>query len=130
MINNPLGMSIDVDALRPTLAAGTGGLSGPAILPLAVRCVWQVHAAIPGVPIVGVGGVTSGHDALQLILAGACVVGVGTALFHDPYACLRIERELEELLQAKGFHRLADAVGLAHRPTARHLLVDSEESSL
>ncbi|GAA2384182.1 dihydroorotate dehydrogenase [Nonomuraea africana] len=130
MINNPLGMSIDVDALRPTLAAGTGGLSGPAILPLAVRCVWQVHAALPGVPIVGVGGVMSGHDALQLILAGACVVGVGTALFHDPYACLRIERELEELLQARGFHRLADAVGLAHRPTSRHLLVDSEESSL
>ncbi|MFE3447968.1 dihydroorotate dehydrogenase [Nonomuraea sp. NPDC059194] len=132
MINNPLGMSIDIDALKPSLAAGTGGLSGPAILPLAVRCVWQVHAAIPGVPIVGVGGVMSGHDALQLVLAGACAVGVGTALFHDPYACLRIERELEELLQARGFQRLADAVGLAHRPpgsAARHLLVDSEESS-
>ncbi|MFI6319257.1 dihydroorotate dehydrogenase [Nonomuraea sp. NPDC050556] len=129
MINNPLGMAIDTATLRPSLAAVTGGLSGPAVLPVAVRCVWQVHAALPGVPIVGVGGVMSGRDAFQLILAGACAVGVGTALFHDPYACLRIERELEELLQARGFHRLADAIGLAHRPPGsapRHL----EESSL
>ncbi|MFI7446982.1 dihydroorotate dehydrogenase [Nonomuraea sp. NPDC049714] len=132
MINNPLGMAIDTEALRPSLAAVTGGLSGPAILPLAVRCVWQVHAALPGVPLIGVGGVMSGQDAFQLILAGACAVGVGTALFHDPYACLRIERELEDLLQARGFHRLADAVGLAHRPPGsapRHLLVDTEEST-
>lgn len=129
MINNPLGMAIDTATLRPSLAAVTGGLSGPAVLPVAVRCVWQVHAALPGVPIVGVGGIMSGRDAFQLILAGACAVGVGTALFHDPYACLRIERELEELLQARGFHRLADAIGLAHRPPGsapRHL----EESSL
>lgn len=129
MINNPLGMAIDTLTLRPSLAAVTGGLSGPAVLPLAVRCVWQVHAALPGVPIVGVGGVMSGQDAFQLILAGACAVGVGTALFNDPYACLRIERELEDLLQARGFQRLADAIGLAHRPPGsapRHL----EESSL
>lgn len=133
MINNPLGMAIDTETLRPALAAVTGGLSGPAVLPVAVRCVWQVHAALPGVPIIGVGGVISGRDAFQLILAGACAVGVGTALFHDPYACLRIERELEDLLQARGFQRLADAVGLAHRPpgsASRHLLVDSEESTL
>ena len=133
MINNPLGMAIDTEGLRPALAAVTGGLSGPAILPIAVRCVWQVHAALPGVPIIGVGGVMSGRDALQLILAGACAVGVGTALFNDPYACLRIERELQDLLQARGFQRLADAVGLAHRPPGsahRHPLTDSEESSL
>jgi dihydroorotate dehydrogenase (NAD+) catalytic subunit len=132
MINNPLGMAIDTEALRPSLAAVTGGLSGPAILPLAVRCVWQVHAALPGVPLIGVGGVMTGRDAFQLVLAGACAVGVGTALFHDPYACLRIERELEELLRARGFQRLADAVGLAHRPPGsapRHLLVDTEEST-
>ncbi|GLW12122.1 dihydroorotate dehydrogenase [Microtetraspora sp. NBRC 13810] len=116
MINTPLGMSIDTETLRPSLAAVTGGLSGPAVRPLAVRCVWQVHAALPGVPIIGVGGVLTGRDAFELVLAGACAVGVGTALFHDPYACLRVLRELEELLQARGFQRLADAVGLAHRP--------------
>lgn len=132
MINTPLGMSIDVDTMRPSLAAGTGGLSGPAIRPLAVRCLWQVHAALPGVPIVGMGGVMTGRDALELILAGACAVSVGTALFNDPYACLRILRELEDLLKERGFERLADAVGLAHRPPGagpRHR-IDLEESSL
>ncbi|WP_055483601.1 dihydroorotate dehydrogenase [Sphaerimonospora mesophila] len=132
MINTPAGMSIDVDAMRPALAAGAGGLSGPAVRPLAVRCVWQVHAALPGVPIVGMGGVTTGRDALELILAGACAVAVGTATFHDPYACPRILRELEELLTERGFDRLADAVGLAHRPagTGPRGRTDLEESSL
>jgi dihydroorotate dehydrogenase (NAD+) catalytic subunit len=132
MINTPVGMSIDVETMRPSLAAGTGGLSGPAVRPLAVRCVWQVHAALPGVPIIGMGGVTTGRDALELILAGACAVAVGTALFHDPYACPRILRELEELLQARGFDRLADAVGLAHRPPGSmpRTRTDLEESSL
>ncbi|MBG0817334.1 dihydroorotate dehydrogenase [Planomonospora sp. ID82291] len=132
MINNPLGMSVDTDAMRPALAAVTGGLSGPAIRPLAVRCVWQVHAALPGVPIIGMGGVLTGRDAFEFVLAGACVVAVGTALFHDPYAGLRVVRELEEILAARGFHRLADAVGLAHRPpgaTTRHR-TDFEESPL
>jgi dihydroorotate dehydrogenase (NAD+) catalytic subunit len=132
MINTPLGMSIDVDTMRPSLAAGTGGLSGPAIRPIAVRCLWQVHAALPGVPIVGMGGVMTGRDALELILAGACVVAVGTAVFHDPYACLRILRELEDLLHKRGFERLADAVGLAHRPpgSGARGRIDLEESSL
>ncbi|MEV7802567.1 dihydroorotate dehydrogenase [Microbispora sp. NPDC088329] len=132
MINTPVGMSIDVDTMRPALAAGTGGLSGPAVRPLAVRCVWQVHAALPGVPIVGMGGVTTGRDALELILAGACAVAVGTALFHDPYACPRVLRELEELLQERGFDRLADVVGLAHRPAGAQprTRTDLEESSL
>ncbi|GAB1817375.1 dihydroorotate dehydrogenase [Herbidospora sp. RD11066] len=127
MINNPVGMAIDVDRMRPALAAGTGGLSGPAIRPLAVKCVWQVHAAFPGTPVIGMGGVMSGRDALELVLAGACAVGVGTVLFHDPYAGHRVLRELEELLQERGFDRLADAVGLAHRPSHRN---DREESSL
>ncbi|MCG5212362.1 dihydroorotate dehydrogenase [Streptosporangium sp. KLBMP 9127] len=134
LINSPLGMSIDTETLRPSLAAVSGGLSGPAVRPLAVRCVWQVHAALPGVPIIGVGGVLTGRDAFEMVLAGACVVGVGTALFHDPHACLRILRELEELLQARGFQRLADAVGLAHRPPgnarSRADTTDMEESSL
>ncbi|MBG0829456.1 dihydroorotate dehydrogenase [Planomonospora sp. ID67723] len=132
MINNPLGMSIDTETMLPALAAGTGGLSGPAIRPLAVRCVWQVRTALPGVPIIGMGGVLTGRDAFELILAGACVVAVGTALFHDPYACTRVLRELEELVAARGYQRLADVIGLAHRPpgaAARHR-TDFEESSL
>ncbi|MFC4059838.1 dihydroorotate dehydrogenase [Planomonospora corallina] len=132
MINNPLGMSIDTETMRPSLAAVTGGLSGPAIRPLAVRCVWQVHAALPSVPIIGMGGVLTGRDAFEFVLAGACVVAVGTALFNDPFAGLRVLRELEELLAARGFNRLADAVGLAHRPpgaTTRHR-TDFEESPL
>ncbi|GAA4555851.1 dihydroorotate oxidase B catalytic subunit [Planotetraspora kaengkrachanensis] len=132
MINTPVGMSVDVDSMRPALAAGTGGLSGPAIRPIAVRCVWQVHAALPGVPIIGMGGVTSGRDALEFVLAGACAVAVGSALFHDPYACPRIQRELEELLTERGFDRLADAVGLAHHPpgSGPRGRTDLEESSL
>jgi len=118
MINTLLGMSIDVDALRPKLAGITGGLSGPAIKPVAVRCIWQVHAAMPDVPIIGMGGVRSGLDALELILAGASAVSVGTAVFGDPSAPMRILDELRVALDERGFERLADAVGYAHRRMA------------
>jgi dihydroorotate dehydrogenase (NAD+) catalytic subunit len=114
MINTLLGMVIDTETLRPRLAGVTGGLSGPAIRPIAVRCIWQVSEALPGVPIIGMGGVSTGRDALELILAGASMVSVGTAIFHDPSACARILRELEEELMDRGIERLADVVGLAH----------------
>jgi dihydroorotate dehydrogenase (NAD+) catalytic subunit len=116
MINTLLGLVIDTDTMRPVLAGSTGGLSGPAIRPIAVRCVWQVRAALPDVPIIGMGGVRTGRDALELILAGAAMVGVGTAIFHDPSACARILRELEEELASRGIERLADVIGLAHEP--------------
>ena len=90
MINTLLGMVIDTDTMRPVLAGVTGGLSGPAIRPVAVRCVWQVHAAMPEVPILGMGGIRTGLDALQFILAGARAVSVGTVVFHDPSAPVRI----------------------------------------
>jgi dihydroorotate dehydrogenase (NAD+) catalytic subunit len=115
MINTLLGMAIDTQAMRPVLAGITGGLSGPAIRPIAVRCIWQVHEAFPDVPIIGMGGVRNGRDALELILAGAAMVSVGTAIFHDPSACLRIVRELEEDLASRGIGRLADVIGLAHQ---------------
>lgn len=118
MINTLLGMSIDVDAMRPKLAGITGGLSGPAIKPVAVRCIWQVHAAMPDVPILGMGGVRSGLDALELILAGASAVSVGTAVFGDPSAPLRVLSELRVALAERGFERLTDAVGFAHRNLA------------
>ena len=119
MINTLLGMTIDPATLRPVLAGTTGGLSGPAIRPVAVRCVWQVHEAFPDIPIIGMGGVRSGWDALELILAGAAMVSVGTAIFHDPSACPRILRELEEELARRGVDRLADVIGLAHESPRR-----------
>jgi len=119
MINTLLGMTIDPNTLRPVLAGTTGGLSGPAIRPVAVRCVWQVHEAFPDIPIIGMGGVRSGWDALELILAGAAMVSVGTAIFHDPSACPRIARELEEELASRGVDRLADVIGLAHESPRR-----------
>jgi dihydroorotate dehydrogenase (NAD+) catalytic subunit len=118
LINTLLGMAIDVDTMRPVLAGMTGGLSGPAIRPVAVRCIWQVREALPDVPIIGMGGVRTGRDALELILAGATLVSVGTAIFHDPSACIRIVRELEEELARRGVERLSDAIGLAHEPRA------------
>ncbi len=115
MTNTLLGIVIDTDTLRPVLAGVTGGLSGPAIRPVALRCVWQVHAAMPDVPILGMGGIRTGLDALQFILAGANAVSVGTEIFHDPTAPVRILAELEEALAQRGIERLSDAVGLAHR---------------
>lgn len=116
LVNTLLGMAIDTDTMRPVLAGGSGGLSGPAIRPVAVRCIWQVHEALPEVPIIGMGGVNTGLDALELLLAGASAVSVGTAIFRDPGACLRILRELEAAASARGFDRLTDVIGLAHKP--------------
>ncbi|WP_019630793.1 dihydroorotate dehydrogenase [Actinomadura atramentaria] len=120
LIGTVQGAAIDTTTLRPALTGVSGGLSGPAIRPVALRCVYEVHAALPGLPIVGVGGVTSGLEALEFLLAGASAVAVGTALFHDPGAVPRILRELDEALAARRLGRIADAVGLAHRP-AGHL---------
>ncbi|HVM21266.1 MAG TPA: dihydroorotate dehydrogenase [Egibacteraceae bacterium] len=86
MINTLLGMAIDVESRRPKLAAVTGGLSGPAIKPVAVRAIHQVHRALPDVPIIGMGGVQTVEDVVELMLAGASVVAVGTAMFANPMA--------------------------------------------
>jgi len=123
MINTLLGMVIDTDRLRPQVAGITGGLSGPAVRPVAVRAVWQARAAmlegrLPTVPVIGVGGVRTGRDALELVAAGASAVQVGTATFNDPSAPVRVGRELRDLLHEKGFQRLTDAVGVAHERMA------------
>jgi dihydroorotate dehydrogenase (NAD+) catalytic subunit len=130
LINTLLGMAIDTDTMRPVLAAGTGGLSGPAIRPVAVRCVYQVHAALPGVPIVGMGGVVTGVDALELLLAGACAVSVGTATFADSSAPMRILTELRQVLAERGVHRVADIVGAAHRPPGEPAVTEPKRSAL
>lgn len=115
MINAPLGLVLDLEAMRPALGGATGGLSGPAIRPIAVRCVWHVHRALPSVPIIGCGGVASGRDALEFLLAGASAVAVGSAIFADPTAPVRVRDELSAELGRRGFASVADAVGYAHR---------------
>lgn len=115
LINTVLGMVINLDTMKPHLGGKTGGLSGPAIRPVAVRAIYQVHAALPSTPILGMGGVASGRDALELILAGASGVSVGTASFGNPTALIKIQNELRDLLAARGFATLKDAIGYAHR---------------
>ncbi len=119
MINTTLGMVIDTDRLRAHLGGVTGGLSGPAIRPIAVRAIWQVYAAmragiLPKAPIIGVGGVASGLDALQLVAAGASAIQVGTATFADPRAPIRVRDELAAAIEERGFARFTDLVGIAH----------------
>ena len=116
MINTLLGLHIDLDTMRPTLGGVTGGLSGPAVRPVAVRAVWQVARALPGVAIVGVGGIRTGADALEFIAAGASAVQVGTVIFNDPSAPVRVLRELRTELASRGFAKLSDAIGFANRP--------------
>jgi dihydroorotate dehydrogenase (NAD+) catalytic subunit len=115
LINTLLGMVIDTNSMRPKLAGKTGGLSGPAIRPVAVRAIYQVHQAFPNTPIVGMGGVASGRDAFELILAGASAVSVGTATFGNPSAAMQIKEELSQLLTKNGFNDFRDAIGFAHR---------------
>jgi dihydroorotate dehydrogenase (NAD+) catalytic subunit len=96
LVNTVMGLVIDAEARRPVLGGGGGGLSGPAIKPVALRAVHDVSHALPDVPIVGTGGVMSGVDAVEMLLAGASAVGVGTANFLDPRAPHRIVDELRE----------------------------------
>lgn len=101
LINTLRGMRIDVSSRRPILRMNTGGLSGPAVLPVAVRMVWEVHCAVD-IPILGLGGVSGWEDAAQLILAGASAVGVGSAVFHDPMAPVKVIQGLEKWCAEQG----------------------------
>ncbi len=106
LINTLRGMRIDVQTRRPILKMNTGGLSGPAVLPVAVRMVWEVAGAVAK-PILGMGGVAKGEDAAELMLAGASAVAVGTACFADPYAPLRVRDGLEKLAAGQGLDRVS-----------------------
>lgn len=115
LVNTVLGMALDLDTRRPALGAGGGGLSGPAIRPVAVRAVFDTRAAFPGVAIVGVGGVSRGEDAVALMLAGANAVQVGTATFADPRAPAKVLEELERWCEGHGVRSTGELVGAAHR---------------
>jgi dihydroorotate dehydrogenase (NAD+) catalytic subunit len=129
LINTLLGLVIDTDTMAPALGGITGGLSGPAIRPVAVRCVWQVKRVLPHLPILGMGGIRSGLDALQFILAGASAVSVGTAVFGDPTAPVRVLSELAAALEERGFASVADAVGYAHRAPEHRLIPAAPEAA-
>ena len=113
LINTVMGMRIDLNRRRPLLANGTGGLSGPAIFPLAVRMVWQVYEAV-GIPVIGMGGVSSARDVIELMLAGATAVEVGAANLTDPFACQTIIRELPRVMEEYHITNLAQITGGAH----------------
>ena len=114
LINTLLGMVIDTDTRKPVLGGGGGGVSGRAIGPVAVRAVYDVHAALSDVPVVGVGGVASGADAVEMLMAGASGVQVGTATFADPRAPAKVLRELARWCTAHGVRRLDELIGAAH----------------
>jgi len=110
MINTFRGMSIDVETRKPRLGAVMGGMSGPAIRPLAVRMVYQVHAAVPQIPIIAMGGITCARDVLEFFLAGASAVQIGTANYTDPTIGLKIVNDLESYCKERG-HKLSELTG-------------------
>ena len=114
LVNTVMGMAIDVERRRPVLGAGGGGLSGAAIRPVAVRAVYDCREALPEAPIVGVGGVRSGEDAVELLMAGADAVQVGTATFFEPRAPLRVVEELERWCRRHRVTHVRDLRGAAH----------------
>jgi dihydroorotate dehydrogenase (NAD+) catalytic subunit len=114
LVNTLMGLALDPATGRPRLGGGGGGLSGPALHPVAVRAVYECRAALPHAAIVGVGGVSTGTDAAELLAAGADAVQVGTATFADPRAPARILSELERWCGHNGVTRLADLIGRAH----------------
>lgn len=110
LINTLLGMRIDINTGRPILRNNVGGLSGPAVFPVAVRMVWQVANAVQ-IPVIGMGGVSSGRDAIELMMAGASAIQVGAAIFTDPYAPVKIVDEINEFLDSKGIKSVRDIIG-------------------
>jgi dihydroorotate dehydrogenase (NAD+) catalytic subunit len=110
LINTMLGMAIDAEKRRPILSTITGGLSGPAIKPIALRMVWQVASAVK-IPVIGIGGISNARDAVEFLLAGASAIQVGTANFVDPLATVKIIDGLSDYLQRHGFSSLSQVIG-------------------
>ncbi len=114
LINTLLGMAVDVKKMKPALSTITGGLSGPAIKPVALRMVWQVARAVK-IPVIGIGGIMTADDALEFLLAGASAIQVGTASFIDPRASVKILEGIENYLTAKGFSDIKEIIGYINR---------------
>ena len=114
LINTMMGMSIDVERMRPHLSTITGGLSGPAVRPVAVRMVWQVAKAV-NIPVVGLGGIMNGRDAMEFILAGATAIEVGTANFVDPAITVKIVDYIEDFCIRHGVNDIKELIGAINR---------------
>ncbi len=113
LINAVRGMVIDVERARPILANGSGGLTGPAIRPIAVHAVWEVAQAV-SIPIIGIGGLETGRDALEFLFAGASAVGIGTANFRDPLVHVRVVESIEAEMRRRHCRAVSELTGLAH----------------
>lgn len=114
LINTLLGMSVDIEKMQPGLSTITGGLSGPAVKPVALRMVWQVANSVK-IPVIGIGGIMTSADALEFILAGASAIQVGTASFIDPQASIKILEGIEKYLSEKGFSDISEITGYLNR---------------
>ncbi len=114
LINTMKGMTIDVTARQPLLGSKTGGLSGPAIKPIALSMVYEVVGAVE-LPVIGCGGITTGNDAIEFIMAGASAVQVGTAIFTNPRAPLDVLEEIEHFMQKEGVKDIGEIIGMARR---------------
>lgn len=114
LINTLLGMAIDIKAMKPSLSTVTGGLSGPAVKPVALRMVWQTANAVK-IPVIGIGGIMSADDALQFLLAGASAIQVGTASFIDPESAVKIIDGIQKFLEYKGFRDVSEIIGWINR---------------
>jgi dihydroorotate dehydrogenase (NAD+) catalytic subunit len=114
LINTLLGMAVDIKAMKPSLSTITGGLSGPAVKPVALRMVWQVAKAIK-IPVIGIGGIMSAGDAIEFLLAGASAIQVGTASFTDPGVSITILEGISKYLTDKGFSDINEIIGLINR---------------
>ena len=110
LINTLVGMRIDIESRRPVLHQNTGGLSGPAVFPVALAMVWKVASAVK-IPVVGLGGIEKWQDAIEMMLAGARAIEIGTALFYDPYAPLKIIDGINEWLDREGIADINEIVG-------------------
>jgi dihydroorotate dehydrogenase (NAD+) catalytic subunit len=114
MINTLVGMRFDIKTGKPIIANKTGGYSGPAILPVALRMVYQVSQAV-NIPVIGMGGISSGKDAIEMMIAGASAVAVGCQNLVDPYACVKIIKEMNEILDSMNIKDVNDIVGKSHQ---------------
>ena len=114
MINTLVGMRFDIHSGKPIIANKTGGYSGPAIFPVALRMVYQVSQAV-NIPVIGMGGISTGRDAIEMMIAGASAVQVGCANLVDPYACPRIIQEMNDELDAMGIENITDIIGKSHQ---------------